>query len=255
MLKKGQSVLITGPLGIGKTHFLTHVSKHYETHALFFSSPTPLKSVLLELVEKLTPSSPDKPSNRTAAPDILDYIVAHKTLSPPILIIDDLQKLKQPDMDFVLTLLNHFTILGAAEDTTPRLKSLWWKFKAEELHPLSEEHSKTLIRELTKGLPITDYTMLETRLLTQANGMPLAFTDMTRQLRYKNVVTREAVRELRQVAGVKYRDWSWLLAVFWGGIVLSRFIALGFHSFEGYILAGVGTSIFLVIKMIGRRAR
>jgi hypothetical protein len=38
-------------------------------------------------------------------------------------------------------------------------------------------------------------------------------------------------------------------------IVMSRFIALGTHSFEGYILAGLGTSALMVMRFFVLRMR
>jgi hypothetical protein len=97
--------------------------------------------------------------------------------------------------------------------------------------------------------------MLETRVMTLANGLPAAIVELARQLRYHPVVTQDVVRDIYHESGVQYRDWSAAIIVLWALIVCSRFIALGLHSFEGYILAGIGTSVFLVIKYFLMRMR
>ena len=117
------------------------------------------------------------------------------------------------------------------------------------------ESAQHLIEKLTQHMTVADPEHLQNRLLTLSNGNPLAIVDMVKQLGYKPVVNDEAVRELYHEAGVEYREWSWMFIVLWGVIVISRFIALGTHSFEGYILAGVGTSIFVVIRTLMARMK
>ena len=255
-LNKGQSILLTGQIGIGKTHLLKHIANVYAEHAIYFPTPSPLKTVVMEMIERLTSSATtDKPTARLSVQELVNYAVDHKSLSPPILILDNLHKLRTSELDLLLTLMNHFPILGATDEQLPKLKQLWWKFKLMELQPLNEDASKELIKQLTQTMSISDYEQLETRMLSLSNGNPLAIVDMAKQLSYKPVVTRDAVREIYHEAGVKYRSWSWFIIVIWAMIVMSRFIALGTHSFEGYILAGLGTSFLIVIRYFLGRTR
>ena len=85
--------------------------------------------------------------------------------------------------------------------------------------------------------------------------MHAAIVEMARQLRYHPVVTEDVVRHVYHEAGITYRDWTPAIVVIWAMIVCSRFVALGLHSFEGYILAGIGTAVFLVGKYFLMRMR
>jgi len=89
---------------------------------------------------------------------------------------------------------------------------------------------------------------METRLLNQSNGLPLAIVDMAVQLSHANVVNREAIRDVHHEIGIVYRDWSYMIIFLWALLVMFRFVALGTHSFEGYILAGIGMSMIVVIR-------
>ena len=270
MLDKGQPILLTGPVGIGKSHLLDHLAFKYDCHALYFERPLPLKSVLTTICDHAFPSYRSHLSTRATTQDLLDYISGTKSttsqdaslamssmgpLSLPILIIDNLDQLKSSDMDVIDTLMEQFTIVAATDDKKKRLDQLWWKFKEEELAPLHEDDIKTLIRHLTTHLTIGDYDMLENHITTEANGYPLAVVDMVNQLTHCNTVDKQSIRELQHTVGVKYRDWSFAFVIFWSMIVCLRFVALGLHSFEGYILAGIGTSVFLVVKYFLMRAR
>ena len=87
--------------------------------------------------------------------------------------------------------------------------------------------------------------MLETRVITLSNGLPLAIVDMIHQVSHQPVVTREIVRDVYHEAGIRYRDWTPFLIILWGVAMVFRFIALGTHSFEGYIMAGVGIAALM----------
>ncbi len=100
-----------------------------------------------------------------------------------------------------------------------------------------------------------EYTMLETKVLNLANGNPFAVVELISQLPGSKKVTADHIREIHHEAGIVYRDWTWIFMVLWGLLVISRFIALGTHSFEGYILAGIGTTVFLTFKTLARMKR
>jgi len=249
LLAKKQPVLLIGPLGIGKTHLLKHISKILGPNTLYISSPTPLKNMLLQICEKLNPDFKQQIKSRHSAKDFVDYIVRNRDVQSqvPVLIIDNLDKLKSSDTDLFITLLENFTVLGSTDELNPKLEQVWWKFKQIKLNPLSEEASKHLIKYLTQNLSISDYEMLETRILTISNGLPLAIVDMIRQVSHKPVITREIARDIYHEAGTRYRDWTPFLIILWGVAMIFRFIALGTHSFEGYILAGSFIAVLMTV--------
>jgi integrase len=248
-LNKGQAVLLAGPLGVGKTHILKYIS--HRIPSLYIASPTPIKNMLVQICDKLGV----KLKTRASTKDIIEAIKNSKGVTPPVLIIDNLNNLKISDVDSFLVLLENFTILTAIEEVNPKMKQLWWKFKQIEIHPLSEPAAKELIKYLTQNLSISDYEMLENRILTLSNRLPLAIVDMAHQISHKPVVTRDVVREMYHEAGIKYRDWTAAVVFLWAIIIAFRFIALGTHSFEGYILAGFGLASIGVLRYFVFRMR
>lgn len=109
--------------------------------------------------------------------------------------------------------------------------------------------------DLTQNLSISDYEMLETRILGLSNRLPLAIVDMAHQLSHQPIVTREAIREVYHEAGIHYRDWTYAIVVLWAIAIMPRFVALGTHSFEAYILAGFGVAIISVVRFVAFRMR
>jgi hypothetical protein len=244
---RNNPTLLIGPLGIGKTHILKYIS-HLYPEAIFTDSPAPIKLLLTQVLDKLKPDWKKQLLARTSTKEMLDYIVRNRPGKPgqaPILIIDNLGRTKVNDADMLIRLLDHFTIITAVEDTPDRLKQLWYKFKQIKLDNLSHESSQKLIKYLTQNLAVSDYEMLETRVISLSNGLPLAIVDMIHQVSHQPVITREVVRDVYHEAGIRYRDWTPFLILLWGVAMVFRFIALGTHSFEGYIMAGVGIAALM----------
>ena len=168
-----------------------------------------------------------------------------------ILVIDNLDKLKISDLEVFLILLDNFIVIASADATSNKLKQIWWKFRRIDLPPLTTETEKELIKHLTSGLTITDYNLLEARILSLAGGLPLSIVEMVNQISGRPVVKKEDVRDLYHESGVRYRDWTLILVVLWGVAMISRFIALGTHSFELYILAGFAiVSLRTISKLV-----
>ncbi len=247
LLQRNQSILFTGPSGIGKTHILKTLEQTLP-NTIFIASPIPFKGMLLEVAEVVCPNTPL--NQRTSTQDILTAILDADLLSSPILIIDNIDRLKASEEDTMITLIDKFTIIGASDAQPNRLKSLWWKFQTLPIEPLDSTSTKELISHLTQGHSMNqdDYQLLETKVLRLANGNPFAIVELISQLPQTKKVTADNIRVIDHSAGIIYRDWTWILVVIWSLLVISRFIALGTHSFEGYILAGIGTSIFMIFK-------
>jgi len=254
-LNKNQPVLLTGPLGAGKTHILKHISKILGPKTLYLSSPSPLKNMLTQMLDRLDPEWRKRIKTRASTREITDFVVKIKGAQPPILIIDNLSSLKISDIDAVLALLENFTILAASDETKPKLKQVWWKFKQIELKPLSEESAKELIKYLTQNLTISDYEMLETRVLTLSNRLPLAIVDMVHQVSHRPRVTKEAIRGVYHEAGVYYRDWTTAIIVIYWVAVVFRFLALGTRSYEAYFLAGFGVTFLMILRNLAAMLR
>jgi len=251
LIMNNQSVLFTGPTGIGKTHLLKVLSASIP-NAILIDSPVPFKTLLLEIAEIVCPSTTF--TQRTPNAEILDNILSAEPLIPPVILIDNLDRLKTSEEDTIKMLIDQFPVIAAIDKIPSRLKSIGWKFQEIELPPLDKVSSQAMIAHLTKAHSMNpnDYIHLETKILNLANGNPLAIVELIHQLPESKKVTVDHIRHIDHEAGIVYRDWSWTLMVLWMILVISRFVALGTHSFEGYILAGVGTTVFVFFKYIVR---
>ena len=234
--------LLTGPIGIGKTHLLKLIAQ--EMGVLYIDSISPIKPFLQKLCDKYCPDWQQRlPSKgHASAKEIADLLIStlNGSEKKDILLIDNLDSIRTSDAEILFTLFDCFIIIAAADSTPDRLKELWWKFRIIGLQPLDREASKELIKHLTQGLTVVDYELLETKILTVSNGVPLAIVAMVGQISHLPVVTKDDCRGIYHEAGVRYRDWTAFVIILWSVATSSRFLNLGAQSFEGYILAVLG---------------
>lgn len=253
-LRKGiDTILCSGP-GLGKTHLLKHIAK--EDNYLYISSPAPAKELIGELCQKYSTEQEKTTKARSSAKEMLAALfkALEKQEKKDIIVIDSLDRLKKSDIDTFTALLDKFTILGAADEMPERLKQIWWKMKRIDLEPLSDEATKALIKHLTEGLVIDNYQLLETQISSRAFGDPLAVVEMINQIKGLPRVRENDIRELHHEAGTKYIEVKSLVIVLWLLAIGYRFISLGTHSFENYILAGFFVTFAVGLRMFMRRA-
>ena len=248
-LNKKESILITGRLGIGKSHVLQHIASRLQHKAILLETPTPMKETLTTICASIYPDGLKAIGSRPSINEIMDYISNHPSPQKPILIIDNLDKLKISDLDTFLFILENFTILGATEAIKPALKPIWWKFQQLGLPPLDISTTKKLIQFLTQNLSIKTYKAMETKIVTVACGVPLAVVEMVHQLNTYNVIDRKAVHQIYNEAGVNEHEWIWLMMLVIGPVLTTfRFVSLGVTSVEGYIFAGVSMSVIAGLR-------
>lgn len=251
-LHKSHSTVLHSNLGIGKTHILKHIAQ--EGGYLYLNSPAPAKDFLGKICERYIPDWQDKlaKKSRASAQEITSLII-DGVKKREIIVIDNLDRLRKSDLDLFIALLDHFVILGAAEDLPDRLKPIWWKMKKIDLEPLSDEAAHALIVHLTQDLAVENRKLLETQIASHASGDPLAIVEMVNQLRGLPRVRESDIRSLHHEAGAKYIEVKNLVVLIWFAAVVYRFVSLGMNSFENYLLAGFLTSTALLLKNSLRR--
>ncbi|MBN3033753.1 MAG: tyrosine-type recombinase/integrase [Candidatus Saganbacteria bacterium] len=251
---RGGSVLLTAPAGTGKSHLLKELKRQYPA-AIMAETPVPVRPLLKEILTRLDRRKAEEVTARMPVKEILALINSALAGERPLLLIDNLNRLKAPDADVIAALMENFTVAAAADELPARLQTLGYKFKPVRLARLDGASARELARHWTADLDVGNRELLETRILSLANGLPLSIVELARQARRQPRVTDDSVHELYHEAGVYYRDWTPLLLILWGVAIGSRFVALGTHSFEGYIIAGFGTAALMTTIRFLRMVR
>jgi hypothetical protein len=255
------SVLLTGASGIGKSALLQHCLPKLLPNALFVESPTPTKNMLILILKNLEPQyKPKMVEQNFGTPftnkDLLQFLkqVLKGLPTPPILIVDNLNTLKTAELAVLKKLLDGFCILGATSKPTPKLSELWWAHATVSVPPLILEESKALIDAVKSNINIKDTAMLHTKLISMSGGNPLVILQSLQKLSQNPTITPNHIRNLQHDGGKHYRDWTPVIPILWSVLIFSRFLALGSHNFEGYILAGFGISMLMLLKFFVQKA-
>jgi hypothetical protein len=255
------SVLLTGNSGIGKSALLQHCLPKLLPNALFIESPTPTKNMLTLILKNLEPQYKQKMQDQNFTTpftnkDLLQFLkqVLKSLPVPPILIIDNLDTLKTAELAVLKKLLDGFCILGTTSKPTPKLSELWWAHATLSVPPLTLDESRTLVEAVKSNINIKDAAMLNTKLFAMSGGNPLVILQSLQKLAQNPVVTPNHIRDLQHQGGKHYRDWTPVIPVLWSVLIFSRFLALGSHNFEGYILAGFGISMLMLLKFFVQKA-
>jgi hypothetical protein len=262
-IAKAQPTLLTGDIGIGKTHLLKQVQSQL-SHVIYIESPSPPKSVLLEIlyvlhanddleiagmeVEYLSRPELRKKINRLSIRELL--LTAQENLSGRnyILVLDHLERLTPSAEDIIATLMECATVVGAANKRKPSLKKLWWRFEKIEVPPLTRKESKQLLWSIIDKDAIDDTQLFEKLVLNQASGNPLSIVELSQKARREENLTADNIRQLRHQAGTRYIDITPVFFIIGFFAVASRFVALGMNSTELYILAAVASSFFMGLR-------
>ena len=260
---KGQNTFLISDDGLGKTVCIEKIHSQMD-NSLYIETLSPPKTALMEIacqlhangdleiedwdVEYLDKSELLRRIKRLNMRELLSIVKNNLSGKKCILLIDQLESLTPSGAGILETLLECATIIGAANKLKSRFQKLWWHFEQIELKPLTKAESRQLLWELMDKKAIEYSEFLENKIITQANGNPLAIKELAAKAMREENLTAEAIRNLRHKAGTRYIDITPVFFIFGFFAVTARFVALGMNSSELYILAAVASSFFMTLR-------
>ena len=273
LVSRGSSVLITGKIGIGKTHLLQ--SLNFEQKTLLIDDCSDFKASIKAAIIYICGDKETAAAMLFATSDLKSVETKLSTASLPNMVqtLKDLTKPKEyllkignidgitPRIVKILEeLKDHFTIITTARSVKMEASSFAWSFEKVELKPLGRPDSLKLIYRLISDLPMatSDQDGVMTKLYDTADGNPRKLRELCERLRREPFVNLDTATEIadgylgRQVEEF---DFSVILLAVLGGFVLLRYI--GRETGERDIQF-VGAAIMLIGffgRMLFRSAR
>ena len=172
------------------------------------------------------------------------------------LVVDDLSDLSASTARLIDPLNKRFTIFAAAAEIKKAYEKHFWKFERLEVGNLPRREAAELIRQAAAGADIEDYRLFETHVLQKSAGNPRAILEIVDRLRKEPAITRTAVRDVAHVGARGKLDLTPALLIVVAIFMAFRYVARGVDSFDGYMLAGVGSASFMVVRFfLGRMRR
>ncbi len=281
-LKKGRHLILTGPIGSGKSSVLEaaiekvqarrplvviHITDHqakgqFVTIARRLLEEGIVKPSDLELAKRFDEVPPaelewaqiKRPVNRLSIRDLTAAIIPaiHDHDGDILIAVDDMTDTTPTMVAFRLAILEKARVIGCASQKKRNLAKLWWKMTEIEVPPLAEAPARiiatTYIRK--KGMLIEAPERYVSHVVKQANGNPQAIADMLDDSSKERVVDKRKIREMRHAAGIKYLDFTPVVIPGTAFIVGARYLAMGTGDKALYIVAGMAAAVIVSVRFL-----
>ena len=224
------NVLITGEIGIGKSHLLEFIQTEKKTLKLddtlnFKKSLIYLilyildndKEALRELLfSDLDTSKIETKLNRESIKNLCAEI--KKMVEPKnyILQIDNVDRIPPQAIRALEELKDTFTIITTAREIPLNKASFVWNFERIQLKPLKRRFALDLINRITYDLNVEDYELFRNHIYEQSNGNPRVIFELTERYRKEPVLTNEVIREIKHLGSLKEIDMKIFIFFFIG---------------------------------------
>ncbi len=287
-MRKGKHIIITGPIGIGKSALLWEalelvsetigqvVKLHdHQAKGQFVEMARQMLNLGLISAQELdlpvqfhdmAPAAIEWKEirnrvNRMSMRDLTQALIPAlaKAETKPVIAVDDLTSLTPTQMAFWLAIFDHAQVIGCASEKKPRIKKLWWKMKEISIKPLPPAVIKDMVKQYVanKGILIESPDQYISHIIKQSGGIPQAILDMLEESGKERIIDKRKVREMRHDAGIKYLDFTPMVMILGALIVSMRYIGMGTGDKTLYIMGGMGAALFLtfrffVFKGVGR---
>jgi replication-associated recombination protein RarA len=241
-LSRGQSVLLIGSYGSGKTAILKSIVPEYTEE-----SSSSIKSILINLAKNYS----EKLSNKTSINELLEILKGQTNIIIPF---DNIDIARKENLDVVLRALPNHAFLLTAEKITTKMQRIQQQVNTYYLNKLTDEDIKQIIDVWLSRIPIAENQkeLLFNKILGLSNGNPGTAVHLLEKLARQPRVSENIIRELYIDQIEDTRDWSNLMLIGFSAIIALRYIARGTGDTELYILSGVVYAFFLALKTLGR---
>lgn len=287
-IRKGKHVILTGPVGIGKSAVLKAaldragdrielLIKLHDHQAKGQFVEMARQMLALGLVSAKELELPAKfhelPAteidwrevksqvNRMSMRDLTQAIIPalSRAENKPVIAVDDLTSLTPTQMAFWLAIFDHAQVIGCASEKKARVRKLWWKMREIAVKPLPPDVIREIVKKYitAKGVLIESPDLYISHVVKQSGGVPQAIYDMLDESGKERIIDKRKVREMRHEAGVAYLDFTPMVMILGALIVSMRYVGMGTGDKTLYIMGGMGAALFLtfrffIFKGVGR---
>ncbi len=278
-IRKGKHVILTGPVGIGKSAVLKVALERagdsielliklhdYQAKGQFVEMAKQMLALGLVSAKELElpvkfhelPATQidwrevKSQVNRMSMRDLTQAIIPAlaRAENKPVIAVDDLTSLTPTQMAFWLAIFDHAQVIGCASEKKARVRKLWWKMKEIAVKPLPQVVIREIVKKYiaAKGVLIESPDLYISHVVKQSGGVPQAIYDMLDESGKERIIDKRKVREMRHEAGVFYLDFTPMVMILGALIVSMRYVGMGTGDKTLYIMGGRGEVLFLTLR-------
>lgn len=237
--QKGINTVVTGDIGVGKSHLLksfetskpilrlddTESIKKSLAGILLYLYKNDKNEVLQLLWRDFDKPQIDKKIQRENTISLCDRIIEVTVPQHYILIIDDITKITPTAKKVVERFKDHFIIFCGARYVKANDVSFLWNFEKLEVKPLARHHAMALINQMSSGMEVESWDLFRNHIYNQTNGNPRAVSELVHRYRKEPFLTDEIVQEVKHLGALKEIDLTWIVVLFLGVVMALRYMA------------------------------
>lgn len=239
-IKKKNSLILLGPIGIGKTHLLENLPLETEK-ILYLEDCYDIKSSLIQCLLLLYNNDKEKLKNelkkhyppnetfhhlqRNSIAYLTKMIIKLTIQYQYILLIDNLDQLTPKAVKTLEQLKDHFIIITAARSIPINKSSFLWNFRIIHVEPLSKNESLEFIIYQAKQLKIRIGPTFQNQLYQRSLGNPRILLELLQQYQRVDLKDNHTVETLSHHAPRKEYDLSVLLMLVLTTLAALRYVA------------------------------
>jgi hypothetical protein len=260
-IQKGNNILLTGPIGVGKRTILDAIVVPEGKKILVFDDTASIKKSLLYMLLHLYKNE------KNAVAKILfgdtDINKIESTLSRQSIaylcneikqLVEEKEyilKIKQIDSATPATiktfeaLKDTFIIITSANEISINKSAFLWNFVRIEIKNLDRKHSFELIHKLSYDMQIKDFELYRNHILEQTDGNPRAIVEMVERYRREPVLINETIRNITHRGPIRDIDFSFIVIVFIASLAIFRYMTAELDNPGLRVIGGIAMILLL----------
>lgn len=237
-LNKNINTILTGKIGIGKSHLLKQIELK-DRKFLVLDEMNNLKMTFInmllylydndkEAIKELVFGSFDKSQilqklQKDSVYSLIAEIIKITEKQEYIIVIENVDGITSKAVKCIEMMKDHFVIITTAREIPINKSSFLWNFKQIDIQPLNRTNSIELIHKLSYDLDVEDFELYRQHIYDQSAGNPRVIFELCDRFRKEIYITEENIRTVRHIGGLKEIDMSWTVMLLLACVAVLRY--------------------------------
>lgn len=263
MLNKNINTILTGKIGVGKTHILKQIDLK-DRKILQLDEMNNLKMTFVNMLLYLFDNDKEAIKNllfpnfdktqitqklqKDSVYNLINEVIKITVKHEYILVIDNVDGITAKAVKCIELLKDHFTIITTARNIPLNKASFLWNFQQVEIKNLNRTESIELIHKLSYDLEIEDYELYRQHIYDQSGGNPRVIFELCERFRKEIVITDDTIRSVKHIGGIPEIDMSWSVMLLLACITLLRYTSREIGSESLRFIGGIALILLMFFR-------